>query len=79
MERDGKPTEIADAVLYLASPRASFISGEDLSTRPMFRESFRRRRCLIPADGWYEFKGEKNPGNIAIVDDGLGESQKRQN
>ncbi len=28
---------------------------ETLESRPMFREPFRRARCLIPADGFYEW------------------------
>jgi putative SOS response-associated peptidase YedK len=28
---------------------------ETLEEKPSFSESFQRRRCLIPADGFYEF------------------------
>jgi len=38
---------------------------ESVDTRPSFREAYARRRCLIPADGFYEWKrmpdGSKAP------------------
>lgn len=34
---------------------------ETVSDKPSFRHAFGRRRCLIPADGYYEWEGE--PGH----------------
>jgi len=33
---------------------------ESVATQPAFKESFERRRCLIPADGFYEWRRDEN-------------------
>ena len=47
---------------------------ETLDTKPAFRESFRERRCLIAADGFYEWRTDargKQAMWINRADDGL--------
>ncbi len=58
---------------------------ETLASKPSFKAAFRRRRCLIPADGFYEWKkpadkGPKQPylirvrGDVPFVFAGLWET-----
>jgi putative SOS response-associated peptidase YedK len=44
---------------------------ETLATSPMFRDALARRRCLVPADAFYEWQateGQKLPWAIARAD-----------
>jgi putative SOS response-associated peptidase YedK len=47
---------------------------ETVSTKPAFREAFKRRRCLVPADAFYEWQkvgAEKWPHRIGMHDDAV--------
>jgi len=47
---------------------------ETVAQKPAFRAALRRRRCLLPADGFYEWRGSgkrKQPYFIRMRDDGL--------
>lgn len=47
---------------------------ESVAEKPSFRSALRRRRCLVPADGFYEWagaKGSKQPYFIGLPDRAL--------
>jgi putative SOS response-associated peptidase YedK len=47
---------------------------ESVATKPAFREPFRRRRCLIPADGFYEWQKDgkrRQPWLVRLKGGGL--------
>lgn len=44
---------------------------ESVGEKPAFRDAFRRRRCLVPMDGFYEWRQEaarKQPYAVAMAD-----------
>jgi putative SOS response-associated peptidase YedK len=41
-----------------AGSRAFNARAETLATSPLFRDPFRKRRCLVPVDGFYEWRRE---------------------
>jgi putative SOS response-associated peptidase YedK len=48
--------------------------GDTVADKPAFRTAFQQRRCLVPADGFYEWQARpdgKQPYRIGLADDGL--------
>ncbi len=45
-----------DAKFNMINARA-----ESIEQKPAYREAFKQRRCLVPADGFYEWSGQSKP------------------
>jgi putative SOS response-associated peptidase YedK len=61
---------------WAPDPKGAMINArsETAAAKPTFRDAFRKRRCLIPADGFYEWKKtgrRKEPYHIRVTDGGL--------
>ena len=50
-----------DAEARASQSRAINARSESIHEKPTFRDSFKRQRCLIPADGYYEWATELGP------------------
>jgi putative SOS response-associated peptidase YedK len=70
-DRDARPARELHAVRWGLIPSwAKDLSGagrlinaraETVAVKPSFRNAFARRRCLIPADGYYEWRAIEDP------------------
>lgn len=55
-------------------PRPINARSETVAENNMFKHAFEERRCLVPADGFYEWRGErgsKRPYRVHLVEDDL--------
>jgi putative SOS response-associated peptidase YedK len=41
---------------------------EAVAAKPMFRTAFKERRCIVPASGFFEWKGAKQPHLFTAAD-----------
>jgi putative SOS response-associated peptidase YedK len=62
---------------WAAEPKTSYSTinarAETVATKPAYRQAFKKRRCLIVADGFYEWHkvgSKKQPYRIHMKDDG---------
>ena len=49
-------------------PRLINAMAETVATKPAFRDAFRRRRCLVPVDFFYEWQKTGGAGEATLCD-----------
>jgi putative SOS response-associated peptidase YedK len=62
------PYWVKDAAQAKQLQRQTFNArSETIAEKPAFRVAFEKRRCLIPTDGFVEWKGEKAPKQPYVI------------
>ena len=72
--RWGLEARADDSIPDTRSPLLINARAETVASKPAFRDSFRSRRCAIPADGFYEWRksgDRREPFHIRFKDRGL--------
>jgi putative SOS response-associated peptidase YedK len=71
-ERSGRVPGCSTRVWVPTEVRLVNARVETIDTAPSYRQAFEKRRCLIPADGFYEWRtigGMKIPFSVGMNDD----------
>src|SRR2546426_11063389 len=71
MRLDGQKKRVARQHRWGRGNKLANARGESLAERPAFRDAFRRYRCLVPANGFFEWQavaGRKQPWYFAPTD-----------
>jgi putative SOS response-associated peptidase YedK len=79
LERELLPMRWGLVPYWASDPKVGYSTinakAETLTTSPVFREAIKRRRCLVPADGFYEWqpidRKNKQPFAFALKDGSL--------
>ena len=59
--------EAEDGVPDTKGPLLINARAEKVTTSPAFRNSAKGKRCLVPMDGWYEWRGDRKGAEDAVL------------